>query len=159
MEGASETLDDAPYTIVRRASLAYEDFIRDRTGSIWARVDIPKYGSRTFDSCIKVWNWCKEQGIDLKFYFRMVNEAYTQDWLKKTFRRTYVPWSIAASEKALIRTQAMWRKPIKTSKDAHLRQLRQVLDGVGGVEQRKFILQTAGWISPEIKSALLEELQ
>lgn len=152
-----EEVSEAPYTVVGRVCLAYEDYIRNKNGGGWARVDIPKDGSKTYASCLKIWDWCGKNQIKLMLYFRMANEAYDPAWIRKTFRRDYAPFTIAVSEKGLLRVQAAWKKPVREPGDAHLAKLRAILSHYDP-QVRKLMLEGAEWIDPMAREMLLREL-
>ena len=137
--------------------MAYEDFLHQRTGNPFITVPIPKEHTKTYNSCGVVDEWCKEQNLELRFYFRMVNEAYDVAWMKATFKRGYLPFHIAVSEKALLRTQAQWKRPLKSAGDAHLTSIRRVLSVYDGTTKR-LILETAGWIDAGTREHLLKEM-
>lgn len=111
----------------RLVCLAFQDMSGKVAGTEFMRAKVPDDGSKLMENCVAVYDWCKEQKMELDFYFALAFAQFPRDWLRKSFRRSYPPFALASCMETLEKVKVIWQKPLKEETEVHLDTLRNIL--------------------------------
>jgi len=77
---------------------AYEVLVRRITGNTFVKAPGIAPFSKSWQSAIHVYDGCKLRNMHLLEYFAFSNLHFNKEWIRKQFKRDYIPLTIAVSE-------------------------------------------------------------